>query len=453
MRTFSNCCKLALLIAFAILFHVSYSQSQSCNCKHSIPADERYVDAAKLKISPGDTICLQAGTKRSLKLLNFQGTPEKPLVFINCGGQVVITNPDYHYGFEILNSKYFKLTGTGHPDYTYGIKIASTAKNITGLNLKDQSSDFEVDHIEIANAGYAGIMSKTDPSCDGTTSRDSFTQRNISFHDNYIHDVQGEGFYIGNSFYVNGQRKKCNGEEIRILPHNIEGVKIYNNIIENTGYDGIQVGCVIKDCEVYNNSITNYGTRKVATQNQGIQVNPGTSGNVYNNLVKNGSGTGIFMNGMGGNLVFNNIIINPGESGIFCDDRATTPGTGFHFINNTLVRPGKDGIRMYSRQSKGNRFSNNIVVAPGEKYVNKFDNVDWQESNNIFTTEISSIGFINAEKQDFRLQATSSAINAGADVSAYGIRIIGKITKTPTGKTFPIGAYESLTIDKKATMP
>lgn len=424
------------------------SFAQQCRCKHVIPADVREVDGAKLAISPGDTLCLQAGTKRSLKLLNINGTADKPVVIINCGGQVVISNTDYHYGFEIANSRHFRLTGTGHQEFAYGIKVANTARGINGLSIGALSTDFEVDHVEVANAGYAGIMSKTDPGCDGTATRDKFVQRNSIFHDNYIHDVHGEGFYIGNSFYVNGQRKDCNGEEIRLPPHNLEGVKVYNNIVRNTGYDAIQVGCAITDCEIFNNTIENFGTRNTETQNQGIQINPGTSGVVYNNLIKNGSGTGIFMNGIGGNLVFNNIIINAGQYAIFCDDRATTPGTGFHFINNTIVKPGKDGILMMSRQSKGNRFSNNIVVAPGQKYVNKYDAVDWIESNNIYASEISSIGFINAEGQDYRLQATSAAINSGADVSSYGIRLHHKLSPSVAGKTFPIGAYESLVLDK-----
>ncbi len=97
------------------------------------------------------------------------------------------------------NSKYFRITGSGDSAHRYGIilKGASTM----GLNLGLLSTNFEVDRLEIADIGFAGIMAKTDPKCGKPYGRDKFTMREIKIHDNYIHDTQGEGLYIGNSFY------------------------------------------------------------------------------------------------------------------------------------------------------------------------------------------------------------------------------------------------------------
>jgi len=39
-------------------------------------------------------------------------------------------------------------------------------------------------------------------------------------------------------------------DNIVVLPHIIEGVSIYNNIVENTGWDGIQVSSAPVNCNV-----------------------------------------------------------------------------------------------------------------------------------------------------------------------------------------------------------
>ena len=90
----------------------------------------------------------------------------------------------------------------------------------------------------------------------------------------------------------------------------------------------------------------------------------------------NGSGIGINVFGTGNNFVYNNIVLNAGQNyfpndpskfvhGIFCADRSTVPGSPFNFINNTIINPKTDGIRMTSTLSANNEIRNNIVVHPG----------------------------------------------------------------------------------------
>ena len=61
----------------------------------------------------------------------------------------------------------------------------------------------------------------------------------LKIHDCYLHHIADEGFYIGSSKYTGQTIYQC--DEIVVLPHIIEGVSIYDNIVENTGWDGIQV--------------------------------------------------------------------------------------------------------------------------------------------------------------------------------------------------------------------
>jgi hypothetical protein len=62
------------------------------------------------------------------------------------------------------------------PGLTYGFNV--NGGNI-GMTMDDLSSDFEISNVEVRNSGFAGIMAKTDPSCDVATQRGHFTMRNM----------------------------------------------------------------------------------------------------------------------------------------------------------------------------------------------------------------------------------------------------------------------------------
>jgi len=449
-----------IIIVFLSFFILSSTtaQAQSCGCTVTIPATSTDLDATKLGIKPGAVVCLQAGTKRFLKLSNFVGTATAPITIKNCGGQVIIHSTDLTQGIKVVNSKFFRLTGSGDASFQYGIKVTSSGASAHGVNLDNFTTEFEVDHLEVANSGYAGIISKTSPKCDGTATRGAFTQNNIIFHDNYIHDVKLEGIYIGSSFFT-GESVSCNGVMVKILPHEIKGLKIYNNVIKNTGWDGIQVGAATASVEVYGNTIENYGTVKKADQNRGIQINMGATGKYYNNMIKGGSGTGIFVLGMADIILYNNQIVNSGEHGIFCDDRYTTAGTSFHFVNNTIVNTVKNGISMYSDESKNNRIQNNIIINPGTYTQFETDNtsrtgkdafiyllngaVSVINSNNITSPNASTLLFANASTFNYGLLAGSPAINAGTDLSFLGINKDITGNARPAGGAFDAGALES----------
>jgi hypothetical protein len=437
-----NCAFLSVL--FTVFFSFTFSTtaySQNCNCDYTIKLSDTWVDASRAGIKPGSTVCVEAGRRSSLKIFNLNGTAASPIKIINCGGQVVIGNNNFAYAFSIENSSFFKLSGTGSSSHKYGFKIDETAPQSSGLSFTAKTTEFEVEFVEITNTGFAGIISKTDPGCSGDANRGSFTQRNTIFHDIFIHDTKGEGIYIGHSSY-NGVTRNCNGQQVRIFPHDIEGAKVYNNIVRNTGWDGIQVGCATKGTEIWGNVVENFGSGRVYGQMSGIQISTGTSAKVYNNIIRNGTGAGIFSNGIGENLYYNNIITDVGLDGIFCDDRTTNTTARFQFVNNTIVRPGFNGIRVYSRLSKGNRGINNIIIAPKNKYVDKFPDVDWQETTNLYADRVETAKFVNAGAQDFRLQDGSPAIAAGMDVSSIGVLFdFNKLSRT--GKKYDKGALAS----------
>lgn len=427
--------------------HAAPPKADDCSeCAYIVPADTKVIDGKNLGLAPGDTIGLDARiTYGTLEFKNVVGTAERPVIIRNFGGRAKIIATNTWHAIRTDLSKHFRITGGATPG-VYGIYVEGGQM---GLKLDGLSTNFEVDHVEVANAGFAGIMAKTDPTCDDATIRGNFTMYDVSLHDNYIHDTGGEGFYVGNSFW-DGMERPCG---LR-LPHEIKGLKIFNNKVQNTGWDGIQVGCAIEGAEVFNNSIENFGMINRTNQNCGMQIGSGTGGLVYNNLIKNGTGNGMVVLGIGDNVIYNNIIVDAGSNGIFCDERYT-PGEGFKFINNTIINPGRDGIRLYAELVPMNTVVNNLIVSPGTlgTYQGARDNddsflflatgiVDVEMANNLFINSTDQVQFIAPGSDNYRLKSNSPAINFGRDISRFGIKHDFYRSARKSGAAYDAGASE-----------
>lgn len=411
-----------------------------------VPPRTHVIDGVVLGIKPGDVIALDASTYYgNLFFKNIVGTPEAPVIIKNIGGTATINATGLSFGLKTENCKFFRLTG-GDVLYSYGIKIEG---GHVGVQLGGLSTNFEVDHIEVSRSGFAGIMAKTDPSCDDATLRENFTMKNVVFHSNYVHDTGGEGFYVGNSFYASGVNTACG---LR-YPHEIHQLRLYNNIVRNSGWDGIQVGCATVNAKVYGNTVENFGVANTYGQRNGMQLGEGTGGLCYGNYIRQGTGNGMNVLGLGDNLVHDNVISDVGEAGIFCDERYS-PGPGFKFINNTIIRPGADGIRIYSELVPMNVIINNVIVAPGNfsKYIYPRTGQDAfvyklsktmriEMSNNFFTIDPNAPGFENIEN-NYRPKHESPLVNAGADISGYGIATDFYKKKRIKGLACDIGAAE-----------
>jgi hypothetical protein len=406
------------------------------NCTYTVKTTDWFVDGTN--IPAGSVICIPAGTRGALLLKNLKGTAAQPIIIINKGGKVTFsTSVTASYGFKTQNCQYFKILGNGAPGIIYGFNV--NGGNI-GMTMDDLSSDFEISNVEVRNSGFAGIMAKTDPTCDVATQRGHFTMRNVNLHNNYVHKTGGEGFYVGNSFYADGSTIACG----KVLPHDVINVKIYKNRIDSAGCEGIQVGSAISGCQVYNNTVTSPGLSPFASgQNNGIQIGEGTGGKCYNNLIKNAPGNGIIVLGLGDNQVFNNIILNSGANGIFADSRYT-PGPNFQFTNNTIISSAADGIKMNSEAIPMNTVINNVIVKSGSGTpIHKISSqVKLTASNNYTGNDISVLKFVNYSAGDFHLLGSSPLINAGINTLSYGVNIdyYGKVR--PMDNIYDIGATE-----------
>jgi hypothetical protein len=440
-QTFITC------IALVLLTLISFTaQAQDCDCDYTISTSHSYMLAENYpEIKPGSTVCIQAGKRGRLKLIGFKGTKDQPITFRNCGGQVVFENTTEEGTFIIEESRYFHVTGTGDPGFKYGF-LLKTAPKGSAMGLSE--TDFEIDHVEIADAGFAGIMAKIEPNCNNTEyHRANFTMRNISIHDNYIHDTHGEGMYLGSSAY-GGKYTPCG----KLYPHVIEGLRVYNNRVENTGADGMQISSASKDVEVYNNEIYKYGQDPFNPVHvNGLMIGGGSTGKYYNNSIIDGTGLGICSFGIGDLYLYNNLVVRSGGEGIFIDERtALIPNSGNYVHNNTVIAPGKDCIKMQSRNSVGNTFYNNLLVAPGTLHLNYYtrsqyihvihSDIQYVQSNNSFIPTVKEALFVEPASDNYRLQQSSPAIEKGRVLSHIKLDFDGNARLE--GNTFDNGAFE-----------
>ena len=368
--------RITCFIVFALCLFVLHNSGYSRQHVFFVDTLTTLVDANYApfnQVQPGDTVCFKPGKRAYILIRNFTGDNDKPVVFINGPGLVTI-NTDHYFGISVQNCRYIRLSGSGDKNYFYGISIERVSKG-TGIGIGNLSSDFEIDHISIHDVTIAGIYAKTDPDCSLASTREKFTQFNTRIHDNYIENCGNEGLYIGSTKYF-GQIVNCNGRDTLLMPPLLDGVRVYNNIIKYSGWDGIQVSSAANNCQVYDNLVLFDSQAEVFGQMSGIIIGGGSKCDCYNNFISQGKGDGIEVHGLAGFRVFNNIILEAGRSfepedatqmkhGIFVTDVSAVPDSSFSILFNTIVNPKSDGIRFASIHSANNLVASNAIINPG----------------------------------------------------------------------------------------
>lgn len=396
------------------------------DCDYIIDPKQYHVDNAKLNLLPGATIGIKGQNRKGFYIKNFHGTEAKPFLFINCDGQSTITSGSV--GIKIHESSHIRVTGTGSSD-DYGIKI-STA--LHGVAAEHGATDFEIDHVEISGSKSIGFLARSNP--EPSTNRENFVQKNTLIHHNYIHNVRNEGLYVGGSHWhttLDGLKEP-----------ELIGVRIYNNRVVDTGYDGIQVGSAIKDSEIYNNVVINYGLRNVTFHQSGIQANPGTTARIYNNYVKGGTGNAIFLNGFG-NDVYNNLIVDCNKHGMYIKDIGPLPNKSYRIFNNTLINIGRAAVKVTSKLSVNNMYYNNVMINAAGSLEND-SNIDFDIAHNFEANSAQEV-FKDPEKLDFSPSQGSPLVDRGLDIlNATDIDIEKDylFNKRTSGASIDIGAIE-----------
>ncbi|MEZ4322895.1 MAG: right-handed parallel beta-helix repeat-containing protein [Myxococcota bacterium] len=419
---------MTLVFRASVLSVVTASLSPAfaqCACDHTVGTDVLTLNGTDLGIQPGDTVCIEGGAREFLRLYDLVGTPTDPIVVTNCNGQVDIDNPDRGYGLTLSGSSFVRITGTGDPAHTYGFRVRASRDgpdySASCIIADGFSTNYELDHLEARECGFAGVSAKTDPTCDDRDLR-SFVQRDSRLHHLYLHDTGGEGIYFGSTGYPSRTRT-CDGVDVDLFPHSHDGVWIHDNLIERTGWDGAQVG-VSTDCHVFRNRIDGVGLEGVQYQVQGFQFGGGSSCHVTDNHFSDGPAIGIFVLGTGDMWVANNVV-DGFQDGIYLNDQgaADAVGASYQVVHNTVVGVTDRGITMYGPSTVGNAVVNNLVVDGGTAPLGIGGDVDATESGNLVLAGVSDAQFVDAGGGDFQLQSTSPAVDAGVDASGWGVAV------------------------------
>ncbi len=452
------------IITVSLICNVfTFSNAQNIFCDHEISNDQQLFDGISNNVLPGDTICVLAGNRNYLELRNIQGSEGSPVTVINKGG-VVLINSDWSYGIKLNDCSHTKFTGCGFDQIPYGFIIQEVTIG-SGISVDNKSTDIEIEKTEIGNVAIGGIYAKTEPDYTGDCTfpavRDSFTMYNTVIHDCYLHDIGNEGMYIGSSKYMGQSIYHCN--DTVVLPHVLVGVKVYDNILENTAWDAIQVSSAVSDCEIHDNIIINDSYAEYPHQMSGILIGGGSECDCYNNKIINGKGDGIDLLGLGGNKIYNNLIVNPGKDyhpndppmdyqkhGIWVGDIFTEPSKNFYFFNNTIISPRTSGIKLSNASITNNYVQNNIIMDPGayqeigeDAYICiGHPSVHLIVDHNYLNTDTSLAQFVDPLNLIYDLKAKSPAVNTGIDLSGSGITFDLENRIRPFDKKFDIGAYE-----------
>lgn len=432
--------RVGFILRAAILIYVlgvPQTANAQCDCDHTFGPDTTVINGVDLGISPGDRVCIMAGDYEFLRFQAIVGTQSNPVTITNCGGLVTIYNGDRAYGLVVEDeSSFFHLTGTGDASITYGFDISAPDVEPwpgVGLVLGGKSTNYEVDHLEIHHTGFAGVTCKTDPICDGSADQSVFVQRDVIVHHLYVHDTGGEGFYVG-STQSDGHTITCDGVSEVHQPHLLEGISLHHNIIERTGWDGMQVGMASSGCMVWANTIQDVGSANEQYQQQGLQIGTYSSCNVYNNIIMDGPQMGIIILGAATSRFYNNLIVNFGADGIYAHQRDAVADTTYEFFFNTIVNHSRNGIRVHGENLGGGLAQNNLIVGPANQVSIGNEVPNFVVQNNL---EADLPGTIFMVSDDFHPSDASPVRNAGVAMD-IDFDLNGMTRPSPPS----IGAYE-----------
>ena len=205
----------------------------------------------------------------------------------------------------------------------------------------------------------------------------------------------------------------------------LDGVQIYNNIIENTGWDGLQVKSTPNgNCDIFNNWVYRDSQENRDAQRSGIANGKGGACNIYNNFVKNGNSKGIRFYVYNDVVIRDNIVIEPGQqdidggNGIWAFPGFGVSGKRVVIEHNTIVNPSAAGIKFGFLKDSNTIIQNNLIVDQEKAYIDIGADAQAAVAENFTTRDVSQVMFADPENDNYALLPDSPAVGFGANVQS-----------------------------------
>ena len=415
------------------------------------------IQAAADVAAAGDVVCVKAGTYN--EEINFpnSGIAGNYITFQNYSNDVVIlkapvktyhawdaVTPNHHSGnIEIIGKSYIKIKGfrfiKNGGSRPFSVISAETGAHhiiIDGNNFDDFDEDTAVIIGYFPTSGELGAW-------------------NIDFINNRIYRTKLNGDF--NEIISVGRASDIN-ISYNYFPH-VEGMAIvtkdhvYDTIIRNNRIEGAYFNGMPR------HSYSNYLAPAIYV---GGWVHPSTNIKIYNNFVMNAEsiGVGSECGGLTKDIYFyNNIIVNgyygfdvPYWHGLYCfywldgivdgtkiwyNDGAYGNYENIQFYNNIAYNDVKNQFRSQVSQSDI-IFRNNIGFGTGAVSLP----AGVIQDHNSWNLGITDPKFVNIASNDFHLQPTSPAKDAGSPTGAPAFDFDNGPRPWPAGGAFDIGAYE-----------
>lgn len=401
----------------AATYFVAVTGNDSENGSETSPF--RTIKKGVTVLGAGDTLYVKAGVYAE-SILSWK-TPipngkswDKPVtVAVYPGHTVTITPPKGHAFFWIND---------GQPKYLIidGFIVDGEDRALHGFKFHENTRYVRVQNVEVKNSTASGILVTPGPDLSSNDTFHEFIKMKV--HHNG-HSRLDHGFYISTSSNL------MESNEIFLNPG--YGIHIYESKINTAHYN------VVRYNLVYQNSWDGWSC--------GILLSSGEGNAAYGNIA--------YENFIGlcsqyrstDSLIFNNVAYNNSAYGIYVG-QSSNLNTGVY--NNTIYKNGIYGV-FVGDGSRNAKVKNNIVYM--NKSQNIFDGEPGKSEASFLNNFTANPLFMNVSKNDFHLQAGSSAIDAGIPID--GIFLDHDRNPRVIGKASDIGAFEMSEDSSPPTVP
>jgi len=280
-----------------------------------------------------------------LEIYGGGGTRECPIVII---ANTSLVTPVIRFTGQAHD---YKLYSTGG-----GLDTTTTRSIDAGVVALSIVKRIEINGVKIGGAGSSiGIYAKADVSyANPLTWSTNYQMTGNKYINNFIHDIEGEGMYIGDTDAL-GETvvSTWSGLDTTIIPVPVDSTTISYNTVVRCGWDGIQLAGARSGNIISYNYVKDVGLLNVASQKAGIIMGGNCMGDVTRNTVINSTGNAIEFFGYGINNCSYNTLTDAGEATIFANSYPTPYGGDalqqLLINNNQINNPPLDGaIRLYN---------------------------------------------------------------------------------------------------------